>query len=73
MNNQDIDQYFMDSTYKIVQNVGNYKTFILLLGYTNKINSFVQLCYALITEETSEIYRQFLNLLKINYYFYFIL
>ena len=69
LNNKDIEQYFMDSTYKIIPNVGDYKSLITLLGYNNKLNTFVQCCYALITEETQEIYKQFLILLKINYSF----
>ena len=41
LNNKDIDQYFMDSTYKIVPNVGDYKALITLLDFNNKFNSFV--------------------------------
>lgn len=69
LNNSYIVQYFMDSTYKIVPNVGEYKVLITLLGYNAKLNSFVQCCYELITEETKEAYSKFLYLLKINYGF----
>ena len=69
LNNTNIVQYFMDSAYKIVPNVGEYKTLITLLGYNIVLNSFVQCCYALIKEETKEAYSKFLYLLKINYGF----
>ena len=69
LNNANIEQYFMDGTYKIVPNFGNFKTMVTLLVYNKEINAFVQCCYTLLTDETENIYEKFLHLLKINYNF----
>ena len=69
LNNANIEQYFMDGTYKIVPNFGNFKTMVTLLVYNKEINAFVQCCYTLLTDETENIYEKFLHLLKFNYNF----
>lgn len=69
LNNQDIEQFFMDGTYKIVPNFGDFKSLVTLLGFNKKANSFVQCCYTLLTDETQNIYENFLRLLKLNYQF----
>ena len=67
-NNINIVQYFMDSTYKILPKIGEYKALITLLGYNIKVNTFVQSWFIFIIEETKEVYKKFLYL-KINYGF----
>ena len=69
LNDVNIEQYFMDGTYKIVPNFGNFKAMATLLGYNKEINAFVQCCYILLTHETENIYEKFLHLLKFNYNF----
>ncbi len=34
--NNDIEQYFLDGTYKIVPNFGNFKTLVTLIGFNKK-------------------------------------
>ena len=41
LNNDDIEQYFLDGTYKIVPNFGNFKTLVTLIGFNKKANAFV--------------------------------
>ncbi len=55
LNKDDIEQYFMDGTYKIVPNFGNFKTLVTLIGFNKKDNAFVQCCYKLLKEETQNI------------------
>ena len=69
LNNNNVEQYFLDGTYKIVPNFGNFKTMVTLIGFNKLINAFVQCCYTLLTDETQNIYEKFLNLLKFNYNF----
>ena len=69
LNNKNIEQYFMDGTYKIVPNIGSFKSLITLLGYNRKDNTFAQCCYALITDESENTLQKYLNLLKLNYDF----
>ena len=69
LNNKNIEQYFMDGTYKIVPNIQSFKSLITLLGYNRKDNTFVQCCYALITDESENTLQNYLNLLKLNYDF----
>ena len=56
LNNDDIEQYFLDGTYKIVPNFGNFKTLVTFIGFNKKANAFVQYCYILLTDETQNIF-----------------
>ena len=67
--NNDIEQYFLDGTYKIVPNFGNFKALVTLIGFNKRANAFVQCCYTLLTDETQNIFENFLQLLKFNYKF----
>ena len=49
---KNVNQYFMDGTYKIVPNIGNFATLVTLLGYNKIKNTFVQCCFSLLTDET---------------------
>ena len=69
LNNDDIKQYFLDGTYKIVPNFGNFKTLVTLIGFNKKANAFAHCCYTLLTDETQNIFENFLQLLKFNYKF----
>ena len=69
LNNKNIEQYFMDGTYKIFPNIGSFKSLITLLGYNRKDNTFAQCCYALVTDESENTLQKYLNLLKLNYDF----
>ena len=67
--NNDIKQYFLDGTYKIVPNFGKFKTLVTLIGFNKKANAFAHCCYTLLTDETQNIFENFLQLLKFNYKF----
>ena len=41
LNNGDMEKYFLDGTYKIVPNFGNFKTLVTLIGFNKKANAFV--------------------------------
>ena len=41
LNKQEIEQYFMDGTYKIVPNINEFKCMITLLGYNKQKNCFL--------------------------------
>ena len=64
LNNEDMEQYFWDGTYKIVPNFGNFKTLVTLIGFNKKANAFVQCCYTLLVDETQNIWK-FFTIIKI--------
>ena len=42
---------------------------VTLIGFNKKANAFVHCCYTLLTDETQNIFENFLQLLKFNYKF----
>ena len=69
LNNDDIEHNIFRWNNKIVQYFGNFKTLVSLIGFNKKANAFVQCCYTLLTDETQNIFENFLQLLKYNYKF----
>ena len=66
LGDKNVEQVFINGTYKTVPNIGKFAILVSLLGFNKNKNNFVQCCYIFLTDETQNIYEKFLNLLKNN-------
>ena len=66
--NSDINQYFIDTTYKCLPNdLEDAKSFLVLIGYNNKKDLFQLILVAVLCGEDSDIYCSFYNFLMKTY------
>ena len=71
LNDKSIKQYYQDGTYKIVpSSLEEIKVVIILLGKNNTINNIELILVACFSEESSDCFMNFYNILKNYYNFY---
>ena len=69
LKDKNINQYFVDGTYKVVPYNNEFKCLLIWMGFKYRLNLYQLSLVALLTSETSEIYTKFYTILKYNYEF----
>ena len=71
LNSSDINQYYIDCTYKCIPNELNTNSaaLLVLIGYNYKLDKFQLILVALLSNENTDIFIHFYNFLKNAYYF----
>ena len=71
LRDKEISQYFTDCTYKCLQSeLLNKSSLLVLLGYNHKIDKFLLVLIAILSNEDSDIFTEFYNFLINTYNFY---
>ena len=69
LKDKNINQYFVDETYKVVPYNNEFKCLLILMGFNYRLNLYQLSLIALLTSETSKIYTKFYTIWKYNYEF----
>ena len=68
LNNEDITQYFVDTTYKCLPNeIEEAKSLLVLIGYNSKKDLFERILVAILSDEDADIFYSFYNFIKGTY------
>ena len=69
LNDKHINQYFIDGTYKIIPNIDNIQSLVLIIGFNFEKNLYLLCSLITLGDEKEETYDNFYKILKMNFNF----